>query len=126
LLSNIGETSDADSYDLGQGAGFYINAMTASYNKKFQMERYITEELPNLLQTHFQLNLIQSISGHSMGGHGALTLALKHPELYTSVSAFSPICNPTNCLWGQKAFTAYLGSVDAGKAHDATVEREFI
>jgi S-(hydroxymethyl)glutathione dehydrogenase / alcohol dehydrogenase len=112
---------DVDSYDWGQGAGFYINATTAPYDKNYQMERYITEELPNLLQSHFHLSSLQSISGHSMGGHGALTLALKHPELYTSVSAFSPICNPTNCPWGQKAFTAYFGSVDAGKAHDATV-----
>jgi S-(hydroxymethyl)glutathione dehydrogenase/alcohol dehydrogenase len=110
------------SYDLGQGAGFYINATQAPYDTNYQMYTYVTQELPALLEKEFQLSpSLKSISGHSMGGHGALTLALKDPTSWVSVSAFSPICNPTNCPWGQKAFTAYLGSVQAGEVHDATV-----
>ena len=113
---------NVDSYDLGQGAGFYINATQAPYDANYQMYTYVTEELPALLEKEFLLSkAIKSISGHSMGGHGALTVALKDPASWASVSAFSPICHPTNCPWGKKAFTAYLGSVDAGAAHDATL-----
>jgi len=115
---------NVDAYDLGIGAGFYINATQEPYNKHYQMYDYITKELPFLL--HHELNIgkdgLKSIAGHSMGGHGALTIALKQqgPEHWRSVSAFAPICNPTNCPWGHKAFSAYLGSIDSGKDHDAT------
>jgi len=114
---------DVDSYDMGIGAGFYINATAEPYNQHYHMYDYITKELPAVLQTEFNIagNNQKSISGHSMGGHGALTIALKEgPSVWKSVSAFSPICNPTNCPWGLKAFTAYLGSVQAGIKHDAT------
>ena len=114
------DVPNVDSYDLGQGAGFYVNATEAPYDKHFHMYTYVTEELPVLLDAEFQLGSLKSIAGHSMGGHGALSIALKDPASWVSVSAFSPICNPTNCPWGEKAFTTYLGSVEAGKAHDAT------
>ena len=84
------------------------------------MYTYVQEELPALLLGQYGVGEVKSIFGHSMGGHGALTLAFKKPETWTSVSAFAPIANPTNCPWGDKAFKAYLGSVEAGKAHDAT------
>lgn len=85
------------------------------------METYITEELPGVVSELFRVDTARAgITGHSMGGHGALSLHFKHPGLYKSVSAFSPISNPTQCNWGIKAFTGYLGSVEAGKAHDAT------
>lgn len=111
-----------DSYDLGSGAGFYINATAEPWSSHYQMETYIVEELPRLLSEQFpQFNWdSKGITGHSMGGHGALTLFLKYPNKFKSVSAFAPICNPTQCPWGQKAFTNYLGSVSAGEAHDAT------
>lgn len=88
-----------------------------------KMYSYITSELPATLEATFpgKLNGKKSIFGHSMGGHGALTLALKNPTAFTSVSAFSPICHPTNCPWGTKAFSGYLGSVQAGEAHDASL-----
>jgi S-(hydroxymethyl)glutathione dehydrogenase/alcohol dehydrogenase len=113
---------NVDSYDLGIGAGFYVNATEAPYNTHYQMYSYVTEELPAVLAQQFpQLDTtMASISGHSMGGHGALTIALKDPTRWASVSAFSPICNPTDCPWGHKAFPAYLGSIAAGAAHDAT------
>lgn len=88
------------------------------------MYTYITSELPALVEATFADKIVagkKSISGHSMGGHGALTLSLKNPSMYTSVSAFSPICHPTNCPWGIKAFTGYLGGVAAGEAHDASL-----
>ena len=110
-------------YDLGLGAGFYINATQLPWSSHYQMESFIVEELPGLLGDLEGLDLSRvSICGHSMGGHGAMTLALKHPETYRSVSAFSPICNPTDCPWGHKAFTAYLGEDQAEwQLHDATV-----
>ena len=112
---------DDSQYDLGSGAGFYINATNGAWAQNYKMESYVTEELPKLIEQLFTLDMTkQSITGHSMGGHGALTLYLKNPGKYKSVSAFAPICNPTACPWGVKAFTAYLGSVEAGKAHDAT------
>jgi len=92
-----------DSYDFGSGAGFYVNATEAPWNRHYRMYDYVTEELPALVARHFPLNGQQSISGHSMGGHGALVCALKHPERYASVSAFAPIANPTQCPWGEKA-----------------------
>jgi S-formylglutathione hydrolase len=98
------------SYDFGLGAGFYVNATQAPYNEHYQMYDYIVHELPKLIEENFPVTSTRAISGHSMGGHGALMIALKNPERYTSVSAFSPITNPVNCPWGQKAFTGYLGS----------------
>jgi len=98
-----------DSYDFGSGAGFYVNATEAPWNRHYRMYDYVTEELPALVARHFPLNGQQSISGHSMGGHGALVCALKNPERYASVSAFAPIANPTQCPWGEKALDGYLG-----------------
>lgn len=101
---------DQDSYDFGIGAGFYVDATQDPWEKYYQMSTYVCEELPNLLQRYFLLDeQACGIFGHSMGGHGALTLAFKNPKKYRSVSAFSPICAPTQCAWGQKAFTGYLG-----------------
>ena len=113
---------DVDSYDLGIGAGFYVNATEAPYKTHYRMYDYVTKELPDLLEREFHLGSgKRSICGHSMGGHGALTIALRDPTSWVSVSAFSPICNPTAVPWGQKAFRAYLGSVEAGNGHDATL-----
>lgn len=103
------KVADDAGYDLGQGAGFYVNATKAPWNKHFQMYDYVVKELPSLIESTFPVSSKRAISGHSMGGHGALTLAMLNPQMYTSVSAFSPICNPISCPWGQKAFTAYLG-----------------
>ena len=108
-----------DAYDLGQGAGFYLNATQAPWAKHFRMEDYVVKELPALIKRHFPASDARGIFGHSMGGHGALTLALRHPDRYQSVSAFSPIVAPSIVPWGQKAFTAYLGEDrEAWKAHD--------
>lgn len=99
-----------EAYDLGQGAGFYLTATEKPWAPHFAMDRYITEELPALVAKEFPVDMErQGITGHSMGGHGALTLHLKHPEVYRSVSAFSPIVSPSDVPWGQKAFTSYLG-----------------
>ncbi|MBQ0796784.1 MAG: S-formylglutathione hydrolase [Zhongshania sp.] len=103
------DVADDEGYDLGKGAGFYVNATQAPWNRHYQMYDYIVEELPTLIEANFPVSGMRSISGHSMGGHGALTIALKNPLRYQSVSAFSPISNPINCPWGQKAFTQYLG-----------------
>ncbi len=100
-----------DAYDLGQGAGFYLNATQAPWSQHFQMEDYIIKDLLPLVEQTFALNSdSKSITGHSMGGHGALTLFFKYPELFKSCSAFSPIVAPAQVPWGHKAFTAYLGS----------------
>ena len=109
-------------YDLGQGAGFYVNATQDPWSKHYQMYDYVTRELPALLEANLPLLPgIKSISGHSMGGHGALICALKNPTSYKSVSAFSPICNPLNCGWGKGCFTAYLGdNPESWLAYDAT------
>jgi S-formylglutathione hydrolase len=110
-----------EAYDLGQGAGFYIDATETPWAPHFRMESYILRDLPDLLFAKFALDPDrQSIAGHSMGGHGALTLAAKSPGRFRSVSAFAPICHPTASDWGRKQFEAYLGSVEAGAAHDAT------
>jgi len=112
-----------DSYDFGSGAGFYIDATAAPWSSNYKMESYVTSELPKALFSSFpELDSSRvSITGHSMGGHGALTLFLKNPGMYKSVSAFAPIANPTNCPWGEKAFTGYLGEdKEAWKKHDAT------
>ena len=103
------EVADDDAYDLGQGAGFYVNAIQEPWQQNYQMYDYITAELPALIEANFPVTTEKSIAGHSMGGHGALVIGLRNPEQYKSISAFSPICNPTNCPWGVKAFTAYLG-----------------
>lgn len=112
-----------DSYDFGTGAGFYIDATASPWSKNYKMESYITSELPKALFASFpELDSSRvSITGHSMGGHGALTLFLKYPGMYKSVSAFAPITNPSNCPWGEKAFKGYLGEDrEAWKKHDAT------
>lgn len=98
-------------YDMGLGAGFYVNATEQPWAKHYQMHSYIVEELPALINSQFPVDSARaSISGHSMGGHGALTIALKNPGQFKSVSAFSPICSPLNCPWGDKTLTNYLGS----------------
>ena len=96
-------------YDLGQGAGFYLNATQAPWAEHFQMHDYVALELPALIKSHFPATEVQAISGHSMGGYGALTLALRQPNLWCSASAFSPIVAPSQVPWGIKAFGAYLG-----------------
>ena len=113
---------EVDRYDLGKGAGFYLNATQAPWAKHYQMYDYITKELPALLEKNLPLIAgVKSVSGHSMGGHGALICALKNPDAYKSVSAFSPICNPINCAWGQGCFDAYLGDdTNLWQAYDAT------
>jgi len=116
------DVAQGDHWDLGLGAGFYINATQAPWAEHYQMERYLLEELYPLVQAEFPVIQDQiGIFGHSMGGHGALTLALKYPEKFKSVSAFAPICAPSQCPWGEKAFSNYLGD-DRGvwKQHDAT------
>lgn len=120
-----------EAYDLGQGASFYLNATQAPWQKNFQMFDYITAELPALVEQNFPVTQRRAISGHSMGGHGALMIATKLPQRFVSVSAFAPIANPVNCPWGQKAFAAYLGddqqrwkqydSVELIKAHGLTL-----
>ena len=104
-----GVADDPQSYDLGQGAGFYINATQAPWATHYRMHDYVVQELPALVEAHFPATQARAISGHSMGGHGALVCALKNPGRYKSVSAFSPIVAPSQVPWGQKAFTAYLG-----------------
>lgn len=101
--------ADDAGYDLGKGAGFYLNATEQPWARHYRMYDYIRDELPALIQSGFAVSERCAISGHSMGGHGALVLALKNPGTYTSVSAFAPIVNPTQVPWGQKAFTHYLG-----------------
>ncbi|MEL7293277.1 MAG: S-formylglutathione hydrolase [Pseudomonadota bacterium] len=107
-------------YDLGLGAGFYVNATQAPWQSHYQMYSYVVEELPQLIEQHFPVSQVRSISGHSMGGHGALMIGLKNSHRYRSISAFSPISNPINCPWGQKAFSHYLGNdPQAWKAYDS-------
>lgn len=113
---------DDSAYDLGKGAGFYINATQPPWSKNYQMYDYIVKELPDFIEANFPVSDKRSISGHSMGGHGALVIALRNPGRYVSVSAFSPIVAPTQVPWGQKAFEAYLGgNRDTWKQYD-TVE----
>ncbi|KAA6406017.1 S-formylglutathione hydrolase [Candidatus Tokpelaia sp.] len=115
------QIADDAAYDLGQGAGFYLNAVQQPWAQHYQMESYIAAELPALIGRHLPIIAEkQGIMGHSMGGHGALTLYLKYPQLYRSASAFAPIVAPAQTPWGQKAFTAYLGENKAAWAqHDA-------
>ena len=118
--------TDDESYDLGQGAGFYVNATQDPWKPNFQMWDYITEELPALIAENFSIDMErQSITGHSMGGHGALTMAMGLPGQYRSVSAFAPICSPTTADWGRKQLTAYLGTDETTwAAHDASLMME--
>ncbi len=112
---------EAESWDFGVGAGFYLDATQDPWATNWRMESYVTQELPALIAANFPADPdYQGIFGHSMGGHGALTLALRHPGQWRSVSAFAPICAPTQCPWGEKAFTGYLGPDRAAWAgHDA-------
>jgi S-formylglutathione hydrolase len=111
-----------EAYDLGQGAGFYIDATQAPWDKHFKMWTYIADELPALLGENFALDMDrQAITGHSMGGHGALTFAIALPGRFRSVSAFAPICNPTKSDWGRKQFAAYWGDEANWGPHDATL-----
>lgn len=116
---NVPDDPDA-AYDFGKGAGFYLNATEAPWSRHYQMYDYIVEELPSLLEEKLPLSDKRAIAGHSMGGHGALVIGLRNPERYTSISAFSPVTNPTQCPWGEKAFSNYLGSDrDSWKLYDA-------
>ena len=115
------DVADDGGYDLGKGAGFYVNATQAPWNRHYQMYDYVVNELPEIIEAAFPVTQKRAISGHSMGGHGALTIAMLNPERYCSVSAFSPICNPINVPWGKKAFTAYLGKDQTTwRDHDAS------
>ncbi|ATM92341.1 TPA: S-formylglutathione hydrolase [Klebsiella aerogenes] len=107
------DVADDAGYDLGKGAGFYLNATQAPWAAHFRMYDYLRDELPQLINNQFQVADRCAISGHSMGGHGALIMALKNPGRFTSVSAFAPIVNPCKVPWGQKAFSAYLGNDEA-------------
>jgi S-formylglutathione hydrolase len=117
-----GVPGEADSWDLGVGAGFYLDASREPWSKHYRMESYLTAELLPLLTTALPIDASRiGIFGHSMGGHGALTLALRHPGVFKSVSALAPVCAPSRCPWGRKAFTAYLGVDESAWAqHDAT------
>ncbi|RMF10122.1 MAG: S-formylglutathione hydrolase, partial [Alphaproteobacteria bacterium] len=115
--------ADDEAYDLGHGAGFYVNATEEPWAAHFRMYDYVTRDLPDAVFSAFPGDRArQGLSGHSMGGHGALTIALRNPDIYRSVSAFAPIVSPTRCPWGRKALAAYLGpDEDAWKDHDATL-----
>ncbi|RED13339.1 S-formylglutathione hydrolase [Parasphingopyxis lamellibrachiae] len=116
------DVADDEAYDFGKGAGFYVDATQDPWAKNFRMKSYIETELPTLTAKQFPMADMkrQGITGHSMGGHGALTIGLRNPERFRSVSAFSPIVSPLNCPWGEKALGAYLGEDrSAWRAHDA-------
>ena len=115
------EVPDDNDFDMGQGAGFYVNATQSPWSNHYHMYDYVVDELPKLIELNFPVSEQRAISGHSMGGHGALTIAMLNPKRYKSMSAFSPICNPINSPWGKKAFTAYLGKdIEHWKLHDAS------
>ena len=115
------DVADDPAWDLGQGAGFYLNATQAPWSRHYRMRDYVVDELPALIEAEFMASDRRAVSGHSMGGHGALTAALKNPGRYRSVSAFSPIVAPSQVPWGKKAFAAYLGEDrDAWREWDAT------
>jgi S-formylglutathione hydrolase len=122
----IGIKGEDDAYDFGTGAGFYVDATADPWSKNYKMYSYITEELPKTVFSAFADQIDSSrvsISGHSMGGHGALSLYMKNPGMYKSVSAFAPIANPLKCPWGEKAFKGYFGESDwekKGAEHDST------
>jgi S-formylglutathione hydrolase len=114
------EVADDESYDLGTGAGFYVDATEPPWSRHYRMYSYVTEDLAAAVAANFPADTArQGIFGHSMGGHGALTIHLRNPEVYRSVSAFAPIAAPMNCPWGEKALTAYLGpDREAWRDHD--------
>ena len=116
-----GIATEDDSWDFGTGAAFYIDASQKDWVKNYRMEGYLTSELQGIMNKSLNVDMAkQGIFGHSMGGHGALTLGLKYPEIYKSISAFAPICAPTDCPWGKKAFSGYLGAdTEVWKRHDA-------
>ncbi len=117
-----GVPDDVDAaYDFGLGAGFYVNATQTPFDQHYKMRDYVEKELPELVATNFPIDLNrQGIMGHSMGGHGALTIGLRNPSVYKAVSAFSPIVSPLNCPWGEKALTGYIGpDRDAWRDYDA-------
>jgi S-formylglutathione hydrolase len=118
---NTGIPGEADEEDFGAGAGFYLDATQAPWSSRFQMYTYVAEELPALIAANFPADMRrQSLFGHSMGGHGALTIALKHPQRYRSVSAFAPIVAPMRVRWGENAFARYLGADrETWKPYDA-------
>ncbi|SEW39701.1 S-formylglutathione hydrolase [Cognatiyoonia koreensis] len=116
------DVPDDEAYDLGQGAGFYIDAIEDPWAKHFKMWTYVAEELPKIIGANFAINMErQAITGHSMGGHGALTMAMALEGRFRSVSAFAPICNPTQSDWGRKQFAAYWGDEQSWGPHDATL-----
>jgi len=117
----LGLPGEDDEYDFGSGAGFYLDATVEPFSRHYNTGSYVTHELPQIVEEHFPASSVRGIFGHSMGGHGALTLALKNPDLYASVSAFAPISAPTRVPWGHKAFSGYLGP-DRGtwREHDAS------
>ena len=118
---NVPDDKDG-AYDFGLGAGFYVNATQAPWNEHYHMYDYITDELPRVVEASLPVTRERAISGHSMGGHGALVIGLRNPNHYVSVSAFSPISNPIDCPWGQKALGQYLGDDKAQwKNYDASV-----
>jgi len=117
-----GIAGETDAWDFGAGAGFYLDATAEPWSKYYRMESYITQELRNIIVNQFPADPSRiGIFGHSMGGHGAITLALRHPDIFRSVSAFAPICAPMQCPWGQKAFRNYLGeNQENWQKYDAT------
>ncbi|MBL8536818.1 MAG: S-formylglutathione hydrolase [Hyphomonadaceae bacterium] len=116
------DVADDPAYDLGQGAGFYVDATQTPWAPHFMMETYVTRDLIEAVERAFPLQARRGVFGHSMGGHGALTLAMRHPDKFKSVSAFAPIASPTRCPWGEKAFAAYLGDdPETWKAHDSAL-----
>jgi S-formylglutathione hydrolase len=115
----LGIPGESDSYDFGLGAGFYVDASQAPWSRGYRMYSYVAKELPRVIADHFSVDIERAgIFGHSMGGHGALTIAIKNPSAYKSVSAFAPIASPIHCPWGEKALTGYLGA-------DASQWREY-
>lgn len=115
------DVADAEGYDIGKGAGFYVDATQDPWARHYRMYDYVVHELPALVEANFPVSDARAISGHSMGGHGALVIALRNPGRYRSVSAFSPIVAPSQVPWGEKAFGAYLGDDRrAWAAYDAT------
>ena len=114
------DVADVEGYDLGKGAGFYVDATQLPWAAHYRMHDYVVNELPALIEANFAVTTARAISGHSMGGHGALTIALRNPGRYRSVSAFSPIVAPSRVPWGRKAFAAYLGEdAETWKRYDA-------
>jgi S-formylglutathione hydrolase len=117
----LGLPGEDDDWDFGTGAGFYLDATAEPFSRHYKMDTYVTRELPEIVAEHFPASEVRGIFGHSMGGHGALTLSLKNPDLYASVSAFAPVSAPMRAPWGQKAFPGYLGDdEELWREHDAS------